>query len=509
MNFNWTGFTRRHQDFIITEWVRRLMTEVGDRYAARPKDELMGTIGQAFEANYEIISKNDFTSINRFIDKITKMRLEEGFLLHDVQNAFELYRKIIIPLLAEECNKDELRQCVESVNDCLAYTIYRFSEHFQKMHKRKLQDHADQLEKDVKARTAELRESKRKYKTMIEVIYDGYIIILDERIVFANPAFCRMHGYERKDILGRSLLDFVEPEYHKKMGHIFNGKHEEITAPSVSEYARLTKDRSVLPTEITVKPTIYDDLLYYFCICRDMTERTKMEEKVRETEKMAYIGQITASLSHEIRNPLSSVKMNLQILKQNISLGGNDQRRLDISVREVDRLEGILRELLDFAKPLSLKIQSAPVNKILSECVDLLEFKLQENKVALDLVLDESIPEIRVDCGKIEQTFINLLLNAIDACEQGGKIQITSQYESRNRHPRVEIIIDDNGSSIPENNLDEIFKPFFTTKTKGTGLGLATVKRIVEAHGGSVKAENRNRSGASFLVSLPMGIDNG
>jgi signal transduction histidine kinase len=123
--------------------------------------------------------------------------------------------------------------------------------------------------------------------------------------------------------------------------------------------------------------------------------------------------------------------------------------------------------------------------------------------------LDEYIPEIRADYGKMEQAFINLLLNAIDASNKGDKIQITSQYELNGRHPRVEITIDDNGSNIPEEYLDEIFKPFFTTKTKGTGLGLATVKRIVEAHGGLVKAENRNPYGVSFSISFPIGADNG
>ncbi len=509
MNLDWTDFTKRHRDNFISEWVKRLRTEVGEHYATRPIEELTETVEQAYEANYQIIAKKDFATINHFIDKITKLRLEEGFPLHDVQNAFELYRKIIIPLLADECDIDEFRQCVESVNDSLAYTIHRFSYHFQMMHKRRLQDYADQLEKEIEARTAELRESKRKYKTMIEEINDGYLIIHDGRIAFGNPAFCRMHGYERTEIIDRSLLDFVDDQSHNKIKEIFKPTRRNRTTPTTLEYIRLNIDGSAFPTEITVKPTIYDDSLFYFCICRDITERIRMEEKVREAEKMAYIGQITASLSHEIRNPLSAVKMNLQILKKNVSLRGNDQRRLEISVGEVNRLEGILAELLDFAKPLSFKLQPAPVNRILSECIDLLEIKFVEKKLALDLVLDNSIPEIPADYGKMEQVFINLLLNAIDASKMGNRIQITSQHKPNGRHPRVEITIDDNGSSVPEEHMDEIFKPFFTTKAKGTGLGLPTVKRIVEAHGGLVKVENRNPSGASFQVSLPIGAQNG
>jgi len=509
MDFNWDTFLRRNHDFITKEWVRRLNAEGGDRYAARSKVELLGTVTQASEANYQIVVNNDHTLINEFIDKITMLRLEEGFLLHDVQRAFGFYRKIIIPLLSKECDTDEFKQSVETLNECLAYSIYRFSDRFQKMHKRRLQDYADQLERDVKARTAELAESKRKYKTMIEEINDGYIIILDERIVFVNPAFCRMHGYDRKEIINRPLQDFVDPESHQIIKSIFENKQDNRPASMSSEYTRLTMDGDSFPTEITVKPTIYDNSFFYYCICRDITERIRMEQKVRETEKMAYIGQITASLSHEIRNPLSAVKMNLQILKKNVFLRGNDKRRLDISVREVNRLEGILRELLDFAKPLSLDILSVSINQILSECVDLLETKLLQKKLTLGLVLDEDIPEFQADHGKLEQTFINLLLNSIDASHNGGNIQIASQYGLSGGHPRIKITIDDNGAGIPGEYLEEIFKPFFTTKTKGTGLGLATVNRIVKAHGGIVTAANRDFGGASFRISLPTGADNG
>lgn len=509
MAFNWDKFSRRHRDKIIAEWVRRLKTEVSWHYSSRPKKELWGTVKKAYDANCRVIVNNDYRFINRFIDEITKMRLEAGFPLDDVQKAFELYRNIVLPILIDESSKEDLNPNISRINNCLAYTIYRFSDHFQKMHKKHLQDYANRLEEDVRIRTAELQESERKYKGLVEEINDGYLVINNDVIAFVNPAFCSMHGYRLNEVISRPFSIFIDPKSRKKVMDIIKKNLCNLPAPNVFEYNRLTRDGRSLPTEITVKPTSYKDVRYNICLCRDITERVRMEKKIREAERMAYIGQITASLSHEIRNPLSAVKMNLQILKKNSGLQGNDKRRIDISVREVNRLEGILQELLDFAKPLSITPRPAMVNSIISECVELLEIKCQEKRLMINMDLDPEIPVIQADPEKIEQVVINLLLNAIDSSDSGGCIMITSRFRRISGFSKAEIIIEDDGVCIPENRLTDIFKPFYTTKTKGTGLGLANVKRIAEAHGGSVEVKNRVPCGAAFRVSLPVGEDHG
>ena len=506
MGFNFARFNLQNRQHIVQQWAGRLHTEVGEQYARRSLRELLGTVSEALEANHRVLIHGDYRYIDRFIDKITRMRLEAGFLLSDVQKAFELYRSIVIPMLAKETTTEEFCENVTKINQCLAYTIHRFSDHFQDMHEKKILEHNRRLEEEVRARTAQLRESELKYKTLVEEINDGYFVIQDEVIVFANQAYCQMHGYSSNEVLNRRYHDFIDPKSRREVIEIYQKSLLEQPAPSTFEYLRLNRDGRSIPTEITAKVTRYENKISNIGICRDISKRVEMEQRVREAEKLAYIGQITTSLSHEIRNPLSAVKLNLQIIQRNAQLQGNDQRRIDISTREVIRLERILTELLDFAKPLQIEIDLCRVNVILSSCLELLEMKMTEKGLTKRISYGQSIPEIQGDNEKLGQAFINLFLNAIEASPKGGQVLVKTRYRPNGwTRPRVDVFIEDEGAGVPEEHIGDIFKPFFTTKSRGTGLGLSNVKRILEAHGGGVDVENRRPCGASFHVFLPIG----
>ena len=302
---------------------------------------------------------------------------------------------------------------------------------------------------------------------------------------------------------------FVAPDSRDKVIEIYQKSLRKTPRPRSFEYMRLTKDGRSFPTEILARVTRYDNKLSSIGICRDITDRVKMEQRVRETERMAYIGQITTSLSHEIRNPLSTVKMNLQILTKNRQIQGNDQRRIEMSSREVVRLEGILKELLDFAKPLQLNLRPTDINQVLSSCAELLDMKFKEKNLIVHRAFDPDMPLVRADMGKLEQAFINMLLNAVETSDYYGEILIKTAFRADGVAEGAEVSIQDFGQGIARESRDELFKPFFTTKTKGTGLGLSNVKRIVEAHGGCVKAENSRPRGACFNIFLPAGADHG
>ncbi|MCF8062585.1 MAG: PAS domain S-box protein [Deltaproteobacteria bacterium] len=503
MGFSLDDFHERHRSAIIREWVLKLKTEVGELYVRRPRRELMDTVSGAFDANREMLVRGDFGPINRFIDRITRMRLETGFLLSDVQRAFELYRIIVIPLLARETSREEFLDALCRINDCLTYTIQRFSIHFQNMHEKKILEHNRRLEEEVRARTSQLRESERKYKTLVEEITDGYFVIQDEVIVFANRAFCRMHGRSIEEIVGRKFYSFVRPEDRDRVNDIYRRSLTTRSAPRSLEYMRLDRDGDCFPTEILAKTTVFDNRLSSIGICRDITERVRMEKRMLEAERMAYVGEITTSLSHEIRNPLAAVTLNLKLLTKTPRIQGNDLRRLNISAREVVRLERILNELLDFAKPLQLQYAVTRINPLVRSCVELLEAKFRENGLSLVTRLEKGIPDVRADGEKLEQALINLLLNAVEASGREGEIRVTTAYVPDGGSPRTEISVLDRGRGLPEAALSDLFKPFFTTKTKGSGLGLNNVKRIVEGHGGWVEARNRRSRGASFTICLP------
>jgi PAS domain S-box-containing protein len=502
MAFSIADFFQNKRETIIAKWVDDIKTQIGGMYTGRDIEEIIGTVSEAYDANIHILLHDDFTFINRFIKKITQMRLEAGFLLSDVQKAFELFRSISVPLLARETAVEEFSDTIIRINRCLTYTIHRFSDLFQSMHQAKILEHNQRLEEEVRARTAALKASELKYKILVEEIQDGYFVVQDEVVVFANPAFGQMHGYEPSEMIGKKFYSFIDPQIRGKLIGDYHKTLKKWGSPRVFEYLRLTRDGTSYPTEILAKVTEYDNKLSTIGICRDITERVMMEQKVRETERMAYIGQITTSLSHEIRNPLSAVHMNLQILKKNPQLEGNDQKRIDISIREVRRLESILKELLDFAKPIQLNFKRESVNQILITSIELLEMKCKEEKITLTTQLDPRIPPITLDREKLEQALINLLLNALETSSAGSHIHIESRYIKTNRKV-AQIVVSDEGCGILEKNLDDIFKPFFTTKTRGTGLGLSNVKRIAEAHKGWVEVENRVPRGASFKLYLP------
>ncbi len=381
MEFSFSTLLTQYRALIIQQWVEKLHTECGEQYAARPIEELRQTITQAVDANYQILVHENYDAVNIFIDKITDIRLKTGFLLSDVQKAFELYRIILIDLLILNVPKKKLHEVIVQLNLCLSYTTNRFSDHFQDMHQKKIIEHNIKLEQTVKKRTDALQES----------------------------------------------------------------------------------------------------------------------------ERMAYIGQITASLSHEIRNPLSAVKMNLQILGNNREIRGNDKRRVDISVSEVIRLEKILTQLLDFAKPLELNIKPCSICHILQSYIELLEIKFKEKELDVMTCFIDELPLLMADGDKLGQAFINILINAIESSKPFGKINITFKTTVKHDCEYAVVLIEDEGHGFEKHNITQIFKPFFTTKTKGIGLGLANVKRIVQAHNGFVKAKNSETKGAVFKIMIPTG----
>jgi len=352
--------------------------------------------------------------------------------------------------------------------------------------------------------SANLEETEQKYHTLVEEITDGYFGLQDNRIVFANQAFCRMHGYRLEEILGKGFLDFVDQESRQEVAEVYQDTRQAMSVSHLFEYLRLTKAGESLSTEMTAKTTWYEKHCVDIGICRDITQRVQMERRVREAERMAYIGRITTSLSHELRNPLSAVKINLQVLKKKHDFSDNDRRRIDISETQVVRLEGILKELLDFAKPLQMQLQECNVNQILTACIDLLGVQFEQKQVSIIPNLAPDLPRLHGDAEKLSRAFLNILLNAFNASQSGGNIRLTSRCDSNADRPGIHVLVDDEGPGILKKNLVNIFEPFFTTTASGTGLGLTNVKRIIEAHRGYVEAANREPHGASFHVFLPV-----
>lgn len=494
---------KKYREQIIKEWMNHLHSSVSERYNKRSLDELLITVTAAYDASCAVLIKNDFSKIACHIEWITKSRLEGGFSLSEVQNAYELFRVFLLPVLTKELQGVRLSKAIDKLNRCLFYTVTRYSNYFQALHEKEIRDHAENLERQVENRTKELAESEAKYRLLIEEINDGYFVNQNGNIIFANKAFCDIHGYKPGEVIGRPYIDFIAVESRDEVKRLYEDRIiNEGQTQDLYMYYRLHKNGKNLPTENKVKLIVYQGKKAVAGICRDIKERMEMEKRMRESESLVHIGQLTTSLAHEIRNPLSSVKMNIQILLKNVAFDGNDKRRMEIMSTEISRLEKILAEMLDFAKPLRLYLEPTSINDIIESCIDIMDVKIKEKGILVKKKYSKRIPLIMLDRDKIEQAVINVLLNSVEALSEEGEIGIlTGKEVSNSGSVRVEII--DNGPGITEEDLLYVFDPFFSNKKKGTGLGLANAKKIIEAHGGTVSLTSRQKQGIHFCLTIP------
>jgi PAS domain S-box-containing protein len=487
---------------LIAEWVRRLQTEVSPRYSRRPTEELFQTVSRVYEANLAVVLDNDFSQIDAHIEWITRLRLEGGFSLSEVQNAYDLYRQVLTPLLVQRLTKGEIAAALKKIDACLLYTIKRFSNFYQSLHEKGIREHAENLKREVKKRTQELSESEGKYRILVEEINDGYFVNQRGRIVFANRAFADLHGYLPEEVVGKSYIDFVAEESRSQVETLYRERMSGRETADLYVYLRRHRNGQTLPTENKVKRILFRDEKAVAGICRDITERIETERRIRESERLAHIGRLTTSLAHEIRNPLSSVKLNSQIILKNMKCGGNDQRRLEIIVQEISRLERILEEMLDFARPVGLNLKKASLNAMLDACLEIIEARVKEKALSVIKAYARRLPRIPLDREKMEQALINIFLNALEALPSGGRIEVATTSLLL-PHRALQVDIRDDGQGFNPEDLPFVFNPFFTNKKKGTGLGLFNVKKVIEAHGGNVEIVLGEPRGTRVRLTIP------
>jgi len=487
---------------VVEAWVRLLHESVSDRYHLRPLEELYATVSAANDAGYAVLVNGDYSGVDAHIEWITRIRLEGGFSLSEVQNAYELYRTVLVPILLRTLRGGELLAALEALNKCLLYTIKKFSNYYQSLHEKQITEHAENLEQEVEKRTRELGESESKYRILVEEINDGYFVNQNGHIVFANQAFCDLHGYTPEEITGIPYTEIIAPASLPVVRRLYEKRMAGERTEDLYAYHRRRKDGTIFPTENKVKRILYRGEFAVAGICRDITERIETEKRIRESERLAHIGKLTTSLAHEIRNPLSSVKMNSQIILKNAVFDGNDKRRMEIIVNEISRLEKILDEMLDFAKPLRLNLHPLSFNAVMDECIEAMDARIKEKGVLIVRKYARRLPRVSADREKMEQALINILLNALDAMEAGGRIEIaTRQLRSKGRALRIDIT--DDGPGISPDDLPYVFNPFFSNRKKGTGLGLFNVRKIIEAHGGTGSIAQARPRGTTVSLTLP------
>jgi signal transduction histidine kinase len=231
-----------------------------------------------------------------------------------------------------------------------------------------------------------------------------------------------------------------------------------------------------------------------------LKKAAELEKQMMETEKLASLGQLSAGVAHEINNPLGGMQLcfnNLMTIQMD---EGRRKEHVDVINSGFDRIQNIMRHLLDFSKNTSLTLAPASLNRIAADVLHLVEYTLSRKKIKTARHLAENMPAVSVDANKLEQVFLNLIMNAVHAMEDGGTLTVSSWWDAET----CGFSVSDTGRGIPADALPKIYDPFFSTKGvgEGTGLGLTVSKSIVEQHGGDMSVETSDR-GATFKVSLP------
>lgn len=358
-----------------------------------------------------------------------------------------------------------------------------------------------------------LRENRRDldslqklYKTLFESAGEAICIVepVSEnctRIVSVNKAASEIYGYSIQDLRKMSCSD-LSPEAHRtefndKLKSIIDGNWIRFQAP------RLRKNGSPFTAEISAGPLVLDDKRYVLSFARDITERIQAEQELLRANQMAVAGQMAVGLAHEIKNPLAGIKASVEVLVDDLDLDEADKNLLGRVINEVQRMEKLLKNLLNYARPPQPNFDIADLNRLLEMTINNVEVSAaRTHGKQIDLVKDFDTQTMRIemDSSHLQQVFLNILLNAVDAIKEKGNITVSSRLDSQ----QAIVTISDTGKGMTSETLNSIFNPFYTTKKKGTGLGLSLSKRLVEQHGGTIEAVSQPDRGSTFTIKVPL-----
>ncbi len=243
-------------------------------------------------------------------------------------------------------------------------------------------------------------------------------------------------------------------------------------------------------------------LLGYIILFRDLSEVQALKNEVERSTRLASIGRLAAGIAHEIRNPLSSIKGFATYFGERYKDIPEDKNTAQIMVNEVERLNRVITQLLEFARPVDIKKKILDIKTVINHSTKMIERNAGEHDIKIQIDIPPGIPHVAFDSDRINQVFLNLFLNSIEAMENGGKLSIKADYEPGS--DAVKIIVSDTGNGISPDAIGNIFDPYYTTKQSGTGLGLAIVHRIIESHDGEIKVESNPGAGTSVIITLPL-----
>jgi PAS domain S-box-containing protein len=350
----------------------------------------------------------------------------------------------------------------------------------------------------------ELTDSEEKFRRLVETSLDGIVLHRDMKLLYVNRACLQMFNYQKpEEMLNRSLVQFVDPQYRQMVARWQTQLQRRPGTPRIFEMKGVRKDGSTFDLEGVSFPATYAGQPAIQTHIRDITHKKHLEEHLSRTEKLAALGQLAAGVAHEINNPLGGILVYSYLLLEDLEAGAPERTQVEKIVREATRCKEIVQGLLEFSRHMPSKMVPLNINTILEEVISLVEDHLQFQSIQLVQEIEPHLPAVLGDKSKLEQVFINLLMNSGESMKGEGRLTVgTSMAQGGDL---VVIRFQDTGPGIPEPYLSRLFDPFFTTKEvgKGVGLGLSISYGIIQKHMGRVYVERTGKDGTVFAIELP------
>ncbi len=351
----------------------------------------------------------------------------------------------------------------------------------------------------------ELQADHSLYKLIVEASPNG-LLLVDERgaIVMANPCLLAQFGYQEAELLGQSVEVLLpKPAQAIHRAHRIGYMQDPQARPMGRgrELYGLRKDGTEFPVEIGLTPLRVSGRTYVLASVVDITERRRLEEQLRRTERIAELGTLASGMAHEIGTPMNVILGRAEYLLERVT-EEPIKKSLQVIVTQVERITRVMNQLLAFARRRPVERRPLDLRETIEGSLEMFQERLARHGIRIEKSFQDDCPKVHADADQMSQVLINLVMNAIQAMPEGGMLRVALARADG----MVRLTVADTGHGIAQQDLPKIFDPFFTTKEtgKGTGLGLTVVKGIIDEHGGSIQVESDSGKGTTFTISLPV-----
>jgi two-component system sensor kinase FixL len=346
-----------------------------------------------------------------------------------------------------------------------------------------------------------LKASQKKFRAILDTATDAILSIDEEhKIILFNNAAQRIFGYSRSEVLGKDLSILIPLQYgdHRRYVQRFMETRTSKIMGETLSLTALRKGGEEFPVELGLSHHEMQGSVTFTAIIRDVSDQKYLEKKLLQSERLAAVGETVAHVAHEIKNPLMIIGGFSHQIKKSLT-DAKAAQKLDMIFDEVIRLEKLVANLGDFTREYTLMKRPADINSVIRDVLIIMGEIYPSEKYLFESNLAPDLGQTSCDPDKMKQVLMNVIANGVQAMEEGGKISITTRKMSDG----IEIRIRDNGIGISEEGLDHIFEPFYTTRERGSGLGLSISYKIVEAHNGEISAISMPGEGTTFIIHLP------